>query len=48
MLDGEFCPEASGFAVGACLKQHEDKLSNECKAYISVHDNCLEDIKYVF
>lgn len=42
---GQYCPEASGFDVGVCLKskgiQH---LNEQCIQFIMMHDNCKEDI----
>lgn len=42
---GLYCPDASGFEVGDCLKKEGiDKLSEGCIKYIQLHDACRSDI----
>ena len=42
---GQYCPEASGYDVGICLKSKGIKLLNEqCIQFIMMHDNCKDDI----
>jgi len=33
---GAFCPEASGWTVGDCLKEHQAELPEPCTVYINV------------
>ena len=42
---GAHCPEASGWAVGECLKQAPTALSSDCLVYIAIHDACRGDIE---
>lgn len=45
VLDGEFCPSESGWAVGDCLKKVGiQKLSKECASFIKLQDVCKADI----
>lgn len=41
---GQFCPEASGFEVGECLKKQAD-LPEACTKYITINDVCKADIE---
>lgn len=41
---GEFCPEAQGWAVETCLKEHMEKLSSDCINFINMSDTCKSDI----
>jgi hypothetical protein len=42
---GQYCPSASGFEVGECLKQYTNELSDACKQFINIHDACQGDIQ---
>ena len=45
VLDGEFCPSESGWAVGDCLRKVGiEKLSKECASFIKLQEVCKADI----
>ena len=41
---GTFCPEATGWGVGDCLRAKKPDLSADCSAFIELQDTCKVDI----
>mmetsp|Transcript_32079 Transcript_32079/g.46237 ORF Transcript_32079/g.46237 Transcript_32079/m.46237 type:complete len:136 (+) Transcript_32079:3-410(+) len=42
---GEFCPSASSWEVGDCLKQLQPPPSDSCLSFVKMHDDCKTDIE---